>query len=179
MKKNDEKLEKKDNASDKIKIIKEIKKIDPKLSDENANQIFTMVTQSSSSRIQVLERHVGPLPPPHTLEKYDKILLGAAERILKMAEKQSNHRQTLEKKVVFTDSGNSRLGVWLAFFLATITIIGGGFLIYNDKDIAGLASIITAIGGLVGVFIYGRYQEKKELEKKEKDIQKNNQLFPE
>ncbi len=34
----------------------------------------------------------GPLPPPQVLGQYDEILPGAAERILRMAEKQQDHR---------------------------------------------------------------------------------------
>lgn len=34
----------------------------------------------------------GPLPPPQILGQYDEVLPGAAERILRMAEKQQDHR---------------------------------------------------------------------------------------
>jgi uncharacterized membrane protein len=40
----------------------------------------------------------GILPPPEYLEYYDRILPGAAERIIAMAEKQAEHRQFLEKE---------------------------------------------------------------------------------
>ena len=42
----------------------------------------------------------GPLPPPKVLEAYDRLVPGAAERIMKMAEQQSEHRRGLEKTVV-------------------------------------------------------------------------------
>jgi len=131
-----------------------------------------IVSQQIFRKIQVTESYSGTLPKPEILEKYDKILHGTAERILKMAENQASHRQKLEEKVVNTDSDNSKLGVWFAFVLAMSTIIGGGFLIYCNKNIEGLVAIVTAIVGLVSVFIYGKYQNKKELEKKEKQIDK-------
>lgn len=37
----------------------------------------------------------GPIPPPAILHQYDAVIPGAAERILKMAEEQSKHRQEL------------------------------------------------------------------------------------
>ena len=34
----------------------------------------------------------GPLPPPSALQSYEEVLEGSADRILKMAEKQTEHR---------------------------------------------------------------------------------------
>ena len=45
----------------------------------------------------------GPLPHPDIMKGYDDIVPGAAERILKMAENQQNHRFKLEEKIVFDD----------------------------------------------------------------------------
>ena len=42
----------------------------------------------------------GPIPPPALLQKYNEIIPNGAERILAMAEKQSAHREYLEKRVV-------------------------------------------------------------------------------
>jgi uncharacterized membrane protein len=39
----------------------------------------------------------GPIPPPDLLERYNQIIPEGADRILKMAEKQSAHRQKIEK----------------------------------------------------------------------------------
>jgi len=45
----------------------------------------------------VAQQFQGPLPPPALLKQYEENFPGAAERIFKMAEKQAEHRQTLEK----------------------------------------------------------------------------------
>ena len=39
----------------------------------------------------------GPIPPPEIISGYEAIIPGAADRILAMAEKQSQHRQEMEK----------------------------------------------------------------------------------
>lgn len=39
----------------------------------------------------------GPLPSPDALAKYEQVIRGAAERIIAMAERQANHRQTIGK----------------------------------------------------------------------------------
>ncbi|MFH1564357.1 MAG: DUF2335 domain-containing protein [bacterium] len=81
----------------------------------------------------------GPLPPPSILEKYNQIIPNAAERILVMAEKQSQHRRELEVKVTKADILDGRMGIicgliiGLAGMVATVLIslygqpiMGGG-----------------------------------------------------
>lgn len=47
--------------------------------------------------------HSGPLPAPETLEGYEEVLPGAAERILRMAEKQQDGRLDLEARQLDAD----------------------------------------------------------------------------
>lgn len=114
----------------------------------------------------VSESFSGPLPAPQTLERYNLIVPGAAERIIVMAEKQQDHRQNLERMVVESNTQSQTQGLWLGFILAIVVVISGAFLIYLGHDVYGLAAIITALASLVGVFIYGKYQQKKELKEK-------------
>ena len=96
----------------------------------------------------------GPIPPPQMLHQYDKVLPGAAERIVSMAEKQSNHRQSMERTLVLSDTNNARLGLIFSFILVVSTIGAGTFLICIGKEAQGLTAIIGAIGSVVAVFIY-------------------------
>ena len=43
------------------------------------------------------ESFSGPIPPPTILEGYERIHAGLADRIMKMAESQSEHRKILER----------------------------------------------------------------------------------
>jgi uncharacterized membrane protein len=119
-------------------------------------------------RIQKAEMHAfaGPLPPPEVLERYNQVLPGAAERIIVMAESQHDHRQHLESTVISEGVKAQRLGTILGFVVAMTTILGGIFLMYTGKESTGLASVITALAGLVGVFIYGKHEEQKDRKKK-------------
>ncbi|MDR2012555.1 MAG: DUF2335 domain-containing protein [Rhodanobacter sp.] len=45
----------------------------------------------------------GPLPDPATLERYDRILPGAAERIIVMAEQEQRHRMDMDAKALEDD----------------------------------------------------------------------------
>lgn len=46
------------------------------------------------------EEFRGPLPHPAILKQYEDIQTGFANQIMQMAQKEQNHRQDLEKKIV-------------------------------------------------------------------------------
>jgi uncharacterized membrane protein len=115
----------------------------------------------SISRIEA-SRFQGPLPPPQVLDHYDKIIPGSAERIISMWENQVRHRQELEMKVIASDIKQSHFGSILGFIIAMSAIGSGTFLAYIGRPTEGIAAIISALVGLVGVYGWGSYQRRKE-----------------
>ena len=100
------------------------------------------------------------------MEGYDKVLPGSADRILKMAESQAEHRQNLERKVV---EGNLRAQAWgqfYAFVLCLSLFAGSIYLLAHGIQIGGLSALVLAVGGFVGTFLYGRSRQEKEREAK-------------
>jgi uncharacterized membrane protein len=126
------------------------------------------VTPGGEIRLQAMSHtsFSGPLPPPEALEKYNQILPGTAERIIAMAESQHTHRQGLESHVVHSNVAAQRLGTILGFIVAMTVVVGGMYLVHEGKNAAGLASILTALASLVGVFLYSKYEQQKDLVKK-------------
>lgn len=108
----------------------------------------------------------GPLPPPDVLRGYEDACPGAAERILAMAEKQADHRRAMETRNQTQGGRREWLGMILGFLVAMSAIGGGVYLIRHGSQAEGLTSIIVALGGLVGVFIYARNAKVKELARK-------------
>lgn len=106
----------------------------------------------------------GPLPPPQVLEKYNQVVPGAADRIIAMAESQSKHRQDLELKVITADIRSAKLGLWFGLIIGLTAIIGGVSCIIMGGEIGGSVIGGTGITGLVGVFVYGSTQRRKERE---------------
>ena len=98
----------------------------------------------------------GPIPPPQVLAHYDKIVPGAAQRLLQLAEGQAHHRQGIENKIVNIQTRGQIFG----FILGFITIIGGFIVILSGKSLEGMAMVIGSLASLVGVYIYARKQEK-------------------
>jgi uncharacterized membrane protein len=110
----------------------------------------------------------GPLPPPEALQRYDQIFPGAADRIIKMAESQHEHRQKLEKTVVESNSFSQKVGLILGFVVAMTAIVGGIWLAHEGKSGSGVTAIIAALAALVGVFVYGKIEQRRELAEKAK-----------
>lgn len=112
--------------------------------------------------------HTGPLPTPESFRQYEEVLPGAADRILRMAENQQNHRIGLENQAIRRQFNQSGTGQWMAFFLAIYLISVGGFLIYSGHDEAGAAIITVTLGSLVIAFLKGKSSQKSDLESKNK-----------
>lgn len=108
----------------------------------------------------------GPIPPPATLEKYNEIIPNGAERIMAMAQRQSAHRENLETKVIEADIAKQTRGSIFGFIISLVVIIGGFVLLEQGKKVEGLAAIIASLTSLVAVFVYGRYEQKKERKEK-------------
>jgi len=116
----------------------------------------------------------GPLPPPEALAGYEKILPGAADRIFKMAEDQNAHRRHLETTAIESKVSVQKWGL-IGGLVVAMTAIGGGiYLTAHGMSGSGLAAIITPLAALVGVFIYGKTEQKKELKEKAEALTMNS-----
>ena len=109
------------------------------------------------------ETFSGPLPPPAALIQYNEAHPDAAERIIAMAEKQQEHRHKQESRVIAGDSFRASLGLSLGAIIAAGALWMAFHLILNDKTVEGLATVVVALGGPVGAFIYAHKQKTREL----------------
>ena len=120
-------------------------------------------TQSRTLAVRTEQQSFsGPLPPPQILEHYNQIVPGCAEKIISQWENQVGHRQDLEKKVIASDIRQSYYGAKLGFIIAMSAIGSGTFLAYIGRPTEGIAAIISALVGLIGVYGWGSYQRRKE-----------------
>lgn len=133
-----------------------------------------------STRVEVWQEqlHIGPLPSPSDLAEYEDVLPGAAERIIRMAElplemaaDQNSHRIQIESKIIQNDVFLSRVGLFMGYSLAAGTVGGGIWLINNGRDTAGLTAIVTAVAGLVGIFVYSDVRKRQERKENKKAIE--------
>lgn len=106
--------------------------------------------QPHSMRL-VAQQFQGPLPPPDLLDQYERIDPGAAKAIIEMAQRQAEHRQTLELEAQRADIQardrqleiendriqgvllNDRLGVILGWTVAAACTVGAVWSMAHDK----------------------------------------------
>ena len=126
--------------------------------DNNSKAVIAMKQQTFS----------GSLPSPDILRGYEAICPGAADRIIKMAEKQSDHRQMLELNTITTNNQTLSRGQVFAFIIALTGLIVAGVLGFVGRETS--ASIIggSSLLGLVSAFISGKTSQRKSLKEKSK-----------
>lgn len=131
-----------------------------------SNSNLTKTNSQSAVRYQRAELYAGPLPHPDTLAKFEQILPGAADRILKQAEAQTQHRIEIEKMVVSSDIKKSFWGLIFGFVLGLSGIGSGVFLATLGFNVFGPLLSGGSLITLVAVFIYGTRSRKQEREKR-------------
>jgi len=129
-----------------------MKKKDVELAEVTEQEVRQVVRQE----IQEIEFR-GPIPPPNIIAGYEKILPGAADRILAMAENQSKHRQEMEKKMIEAESRDSLLGIIFGFSLGIGCIIAAIIMaiVYPQGVgvVAGAVLGVTGVGSIAGIVI--------------------------
>lgn len=119
----------------------------------------------SIERVERRLEYSGPLPHPEILGGYEKVLPGSADRILKMAEKQLDHRISNENKLVNAENQIRLFGLITGFLIAIFGLGGAVYLGYNGKTLeSGIMSGGTLVG-LVTVFVKGSNNNNQEKEK--------------
>ncbi len=124
-------------------------------------------SQSPAQFVVQQQSFAGPIPPPQVMEAYERTLPGSADRILKMAEEQSQHRQRLEQQVVAKNLTAQARGQHYAFGLSALLFGGSIYLLANGIQIGGLSTLVLAVAGIVSTFIYGRSKQEKERREKQ------------
>lgn len=113
-----------------------------------------------------MKSHSGPLPSPETLEGYNQVLPGLADRIVTMAENQQKHRVGLENTSLRRQFNQSGTGQWMAFVLSILFLGVGGYLIHEDHDWAGSIIITGTLVSLAVAFITGKLKIAQSLNQK-------------
>jgi len=116
--------------------------------------------QKNNHQVAVSQQsYSGPLPPPAAMAKYEEICPGSAERILKMAELQSEHRKHLECKVIEAQIKISQTGQIFALIIAVSCLISAVICAWcNQPWPASVLGGVTLVGSITA-FITGKKQK--------------------
>ncbi len=117
-----------------------------------------------------------PIPPASEIAKYETILPWSADRILKMAETQLEHRTKIEKVVLEWNVRAQILWVYSGFGIGVITLTFGFTAILLWHEVAGVIFWGSGLAWLVWVFVYWtriqtqeRNEKRKQLPRKSKE----------
>lgn len=92
---------------------------------ENRPDILSVSPPGSTPSNKTLLAHAawsGPLPPPDALRGFDAVIPGSAERILKMAETEQNHRLDMEQRGLTAEISDTRRGQFLGALIAVVAL---------------------------------------------------------
>lgn len=119
-----------------------MKNIRPRKANQSKEPIKTEI-QVSQSR-----HYSGPLPLPEDLARYDQVVPGAAERIIKMAENEMQHRHDNDNKI----TKNIVITTYLSIFVAFICVlIMSGLVFYALYKGFSAAAGTIAVGSIAAV----------------------------
>jgi len=108
----------------------------------------------------------GPMPHPELLGRYEALCPGSANRIIKMAEQEAEHRRAAETKIIdaqIKDRSDqyteSRCGQICALVITLAALGLGAYTAAQGHEWAGSVIGVGGIGGIVTTFIFGRQRE--------------------
>jgi uncharacterized membrane protein len=128
----------------------------------------------SIERVERRLEYSGPLPHPEILGGYEKVLPGSADRVFKMAEKQQDHRISIENKLVNAENQRGFAGLIFGFLIATCGLAGSVYLGSNGNTAASGILSGGTLASLVAVFVKGsgdNNQEKEKIVPSQEDIE--------
>jgi uncharacterized membrane protein len=111
----------------------------------------------------------GPLPPPETLEAFNRVHPDAAEIILESFRLEGEHRRAQEEKKLQAQVDDlvregklASRGQIFAFILGIVAMGLGAWLTFADHEAVGAAMIGVPVLTFAGMFIKNRVSSKKE-----------------
>jgi uncharacterized membrane protein len=116
--------------------------------------------QKTSANISVQQSYSGPIPDPHSLAQYEQVQPGLAERIIRMAEQEVEHRHRQEDMLIKNTIKMATVGIIFSF--VSVILFCGLILcaIIRGMDMATLGIAIGAIASVAGVFIAFKSKNK-------------------
>ncbi len=110
----------------------------------------------ASAVVSAMRYFSGPIPPPQVLASCDQALPGLADRIVTMAEKETQRRQEMERQKLRQNSRLERRGQIFGFTIAVCSFLTAGILIAMGKPLYGMSTMVAAVAGLSGLFMWSR-----------------------
>lgn len=109
---------------------------------------------------QSVRKFSGPIPPPETVEAYDRIYPGAAQIIIGMSQKEQDSRLAITERTANENIAYAKRGQWMAFSLAIFAMLTGLAAAYMGHPILAGTIFGTVVLGVVAAFLAPRIAKK-------------------
>lgn len=130
-----------------------VERLEPYVLPEHRPKVEMIVEEGVEA---VVHHHSGPLPRAADLADYNQIDPSFAERIVRMAEREQQHRHAFPAEVLSKDYAIKSRGQNYALILAFGIILFAAYLAWlGDTAMAGKVAIGTLVG-IVAIFVSGR-----------------------
>lgn len=144
-----------------IELEQELLSVNPRIFDGIKKDKKEEILRSFSITLIQEKSHSRPLPDAETLIQYNSVIPNGADRIMSMAEKQQNHRISIETQVIISQNKQSGLGQVFGLIIGLFGISCGTFLAYSGEPTVGGIIAGGTVVSLVSVFVIGKTRQKK------------------
>ena len=130
--------------------------IDKPINDIEENKVNNQSVDDEQREIilRQTELYSGPIPHPDILKGYEEIEAGNADRIIKLAEKEQEHRIKKEESLIKNNYKLTILGQALSFVIVLAYLLIFGILSYFDKRTEAIGMGLAGLATVIGVFFY-------------------------
>lgn len=108
----------------------------------------------------------GPLPPPAILEHFERVVAGAASRILALTEDELRHRRSIELTIVSANTRALGRGQWFGFLVLMAGMGLGAWWVRAGYELIGFGSILAPLAAAATLFVYAQRRQERERERK-------------
>ncbi|AUG99757.1 DUF2335 domain-containing protein [Prodigiosinella confusarubida] len=139
-------------------------KQDPELKGKIPPEIVERLSRNQVmiSRFSSTERFEGPFPHPQTLEQYNKVLPGAAERVFALTEREQLHRHGLQNTAVNGTISRDKRGQWMGYTITILVLLIAVYFAYRGNTAFAGTLITVDLVALAAIFVSGRGGNAKE-----------------
>lgn len=137
----------------------------PPRPEDSSDDVASEIAETMLGMAVVARQVKGPMPSPEVLEAYERVLPGMAHRLLRVVEKEQDHRHEVLSSVVDNEAYLGRWGQRFGFAIATILGVGAIGLVLAGHVWPGTAIGTVDLVALASVFVVGRRSVGAETER--------------
>lgn len=118
------------------------------------NNLPSTAKQNNATEQLISAQWEGPLPPPSTLSEFNSIVENGAERIVRMAEKEQDHRIRMDEETLDATRRDFKRGHIIGGTLAALCIAGSVYTaMIGAHFMVSIAIVSLPVTALIGRII--------------------------